>query len=123
MSKKELVSFVAPEETPPFGGVIHFKNPRYFYDHESIPQYCTHFVAKDERVRKAYLAAGKIEHGTDAVQQKERKEEKEEQVVSKKADKSVEDMSWHELRSYASTLTDEPIKNKQDALRVIAENG
>lgn len=135
MAKKELVSFVKPEETPPFGGTIHFKNPRYFYDHESIPAYCTHFVTNDERVRKAYLAAGKIDYGqekTDAVQQKERKEEKEEQVVSPKednsekspkADKAVEDMTWHELRSYAATLTDEPIKNKQDALRVIAENG
>lgn len=120
MPKKELVSFVSPEETPPFGGTIHFKNPRYFYGHESIPQYCTHFVANDDRVRQAYMAAGKIEYckeNTNAVQQKERKEEKEEQI------KSVEDMSWHELRSYATTLTDEPIKNKQDALRTIAENG
>lgn len=103
MAKKELVSFLKPEETPPFGGTIHFKNPRYFYDHESIPAYCTHFVTDNERVRKAYLAAGKIEYGqekTNAVRQ-ERQEEKaeKEQVVasSDTEDKSevsnVEDMT------------------------------
>lgn len=130
MAKKELVSFCKPEETPPFGGTIHFKNPRYFYEHESIPAYCTHFFTDNEKIRKAYLAAGKIEHGKGYTVQKE-----EEEVVSKEADNhevsnvedsgipvDVEEMSWPELRSYAATLTDEPIKNKAMALEVIANN-
>jgi hypothetical protein len=129
MAKKELVSFCKPEETPAFGGVIHFKNPRYFYEHESIPAYCSHFFTDNEKIRKAYLAAGKIEHGKGYTVQKE-------EVVSQEADKSevsdvedseipvdVEEMSWPELRSYAATLTDEPIKNKAMALEVIANNG
>ena len=129
MAKKELVSFCKPEETPPFGGTIHFKNPRYFYEHESIPAYCTHFFTDNEKIRKAYLAAGKIEHGKGYTVQKE------EEVVSKEADNhevsdvedsgipvDVEEMSWPELRSYAATLTDEPIKNKAMALEVIANN-
>ncbi|WP_461533431.1 hypothetical protein [Sinomicrobium sp.] len=128
MAKKELVSFCKPEETPPFGGTIHFKNPRYFYEHESIPAYCTHFFTDNEKIRKAYLAAGKIEHGKGYTVQKE-------EVVSKEADNhevsdvedsgisvDVEEMSWPELRSYAATLTDEPIKNKAMALEVIANN-
>ncbi len=129
MAKKELVSFCKPEETPPFGGTIHFKNPRYFYEHESIPAYCTHFFTDNEKIRKAYLAAGKIEHGKGYTVQKEEEE------VSKEADNhevsdvedsgipvDVEEMSWPELRSYAATLTDEPIKNKAMALEVIANN-
>jgi len=125
MAKKELVSFCKPEETPAFGGVIHFKNPRYFYEHESIPQYCTHFCAKDERVRKAYLAAGKIEHGVQ--KEEEVSKEADNHEVSDVEDSGipvdVEEMSWPELRSYAATLTDEPIKNKAMALEVIANNG
>jgi hypothetical protein len=125
MAKKELVSFCKPEETPPFGGTVHFKNPRYFYEHESIPAYCSHFFTDNEKIRKAYLAAGKIEHGVQK-----------EEVVSQEADSyevsdvedseipvDVEEMSWPELRSYAATLTDEPIKNKAMALEVIANNG
>ena len=147
MAKKELISFCKPEETPPFGGVVHFKNPRYFYEHESIPAYATHFFAKDERVRKAYLKAGVEEYG---VQKEERQEEKEQVAVSNepvasdestgsdddssdvspKEDNSdlspkqdIENMSWPELRAYASTLTDEPIKNKKVALEVIERLG
>src|SRR5690554_4195155 len=108
MAKKELVSFCKPEETPPFGGTVHFKNPRYFYEHESVPAYCSHFFTDNEKIRKAYLAAGKIEHGVQK-----------EEVVSQEADSyevsdvedseipvDVEEMSWPELRSYAATLTD-----------------
>jgi len=124
MAKKELVSFCKPEETPPFGGTIHFKNPRYFYEYESIPAYCSHFFAKDERVRKAYLAAGKIEHGKESNRvQQEEKEGVSADPEDKDDEKSVEDMSWPELRSYAASLTDETIKNKEVALRVIAEKG
>jgi hypothetical protein len=130
MAKKELVSFCKPEETPPFGGTVHFKNPRYFYEHESIPAYCSHFFTDNAKIRKAYLAAGKIEHGKGYAVQKE------EEVVTSVEDKvevsdvedseievGVEEMSWPELRSYAATLTDEPIKNKAMALEVIANNG
>ena len=153
MAKKELISFCKPEETPPFGGVVHFKNPRYFYEHESIPAYATHFFAKDERVRKAYLKAGVEEHGV----QKEERQEEEKQIAASKepaaSDEStasneptdsnddssgvspvednsdlspkqdIESMSWPELRAYASTLTDEPIKNKKVALEVIERLG
>ena len=122
MAKKELVSFCKPEETPPFGGTVHFKNPRYFYEHESVPAYCSHFFTDNEKIRKAYLAAGKIEHGVQK-----------EEVVSQEADSyevsdvedtsvNVEDMTWPELKSYASKLTDEKIKNKEHALQVVAEN-
>ena len=139
MAKKELISFCKPEETPPFGGVVHFKNPRYFYEHESIPAYATHFFAKDERVRKAYLKAGVEEHG---VQKEERQEEKvvvsneptdsndDSSGVSPEEDNSdlspsedIDSMSWPELRAYAATLTDEPIKNKKVALEVIERLG
>jgi hypothetical protein len=127
MAKKELVSFCKPEETPPFGGTVHFKNPRYFYEHESIPAYCSHFFTDNAKIRKAYLAAGKIEHGKGYAVQKE------EEVVTSVEDKtevssvdgnvtSVEDMTWPELKSYASKLTDEKIKNKEHALQVVAEN-
>ena len=139
MAKKELVSFCKPEETPPFGGTIHFKNPRYFYEHESIPAYCTHFFTDNEKIRKAYLAAGKIEHGKGYTVQKEEevvsaqedkveisavedKEEKVSSTTSVEEHVSVEEMTWPELRSYAATLTDEPIKNKAMALEVIANN-
>jgi len=138
MAKKELVSFCKPEETPPFGGTIHFKNPRYFYEYESIPAYCSHFFAKDERVRKAYLAAGKIEHGKESncVQQEEKEgvsadpednssEDEETPFPSDGTlfDADIDNMSWPQLRAYAATLTDEPIKNKKVALEVIERLG
>lgn len=130
MAKKELVSFCKPEETPPFGGTVHFKNPRYFYGHESIPAYCSHFFTDNEKIRKAYLAAGKIEHGAQKEEEEVSAQEDnveisvvEDNVEKVSSTTSVEDMSWPELRSYAATLTDEPIKNKAMALEVIANNG
>lgn len=142
MAKKQLISFCPPEETPAFGGLIHYKNPRYFYDNQSIPSYATHFIAKEEHIRQAYLKAGVEEYG----KVQERKEEKERQIDSAQESpspavednssvvedpdvgggeeiKPIEDMSWPELRAYAASLTDEPIKNKEVALRVIAEKG
>ena len=131
MAKKQLISFRIPENTPAFGGLIHYQNPRYFSEQESIPAYATHFVADEEHIRQAYLKAGVEEYG---VQKRKEKEEVVEvsnvetevevsDLEDKDDEKSVEDMSWPELRSYAASLTDETIKNKEVALRVIAEKG
>jgi len=128
MAKKQLISFRIPENTPAFGGLIHYQNPRYFSEQESIPAYATHFVADEEHIRQAYLKAGVEEYGVQKRKEKEIVSEAEDKVEvsdseDKDDEKSVEDMSWPELRSYAASLTDETIKNKEVALRVIAEKG
>lgn len=114
--KKQLVTFCSPEDTPDFDGLVHYKNPRFFDPNANVPSYVTHFFTKDEKIRQKYLEAGLEELKVEEKHEEVVEPEKEEESVD------IENMSWPELRSYACSLTEEPVKNKKDAIRLIKEH-
>lgn len=113
-------------EFPTYPGRIGHANPRYWRG-ETETGY-RYFYADREDIREAYLAAGYTpieeylgldqEEKQDAKTQEEETEEQEEKE-SVDIPEEWEDLSWPKLRSLASSLTDEPVKSKEQALEII----
>lgn len=138
MGKLNLVSFLSPEDTPDFEGIVHYKNPKWWKG--NVPGFADYVVsdrpeivnAFEEKGVKAYEIERQYKESSDSEQavkageslnvkiQEEEGQRKEEEEVEIPED--WESLPFFSQKSIASKLTDEKVKTKDEVQRVIREH-
>ena len=106
-----IISYVLDVSVP--GARIHFRNPRWY----TKPEPGFHYViAKQKKILDDYRQMGVLPY---AVLQEREEGQKAEEVVEES--KSVEELSWNEMRKLAKELSGETIKNKEQAKEILEQ--
>ena len=89
------------------GARIAYRNPRWYQKPESGFSYV---IAKEAHILEDYRNKG---IPTYEIQKEERKQEE------TKVD--VDSLTWNELRKKAKEITGEPVKNKEEAIKILEQ--
>lgn len=136
MGKLNLVSFLSPEDTPDFEGIVHYKNPKWWEG--NVPGFADFVVsdrpeivkAFEEKGVKAYAVKRQHKESSDPVEPVEAgeslnvktQEEGQRQKEEVEIPEDWESLPFFSQKSIASKLTEETVRTKDDVQRVIREH-
>jgi len=95
---------------------VRYKNPQYFDGRTHGVDY---YKSTNPKIIEAFEKAGVPSWDTRKTKVEAPKPAPKLEPVVEKEEASIEDMSWNELRSAAKELTDEPIKSKDQAIKIL----